>query len=821
MPNQPDLVQLYDEFIATWPISRIQHMTIEEYTNLDKTSFCYWIESKLDKIGSVWGGSAFKFGIYKRFNKDSVITRKGYLTDGNYSWMERFGKDANTAFESVRSRILAIAEYASKGLYENIDTIDLGDAYKWKIAFHYSKLQLIPIFKKTALENLADHMGMAEAFGNDYSALYRYLLSQKPPTAHMLDYANSLWEKHLELDDKADHYIIGSKYGGSKDIFPEMYERGVVSTGLAKEMDLTPYMAMDHKNFKAALKSMGYDDNAWNTLRYFKDLMPGDKIAVKADGSPKGSTPFLSIIALAEVIEMDEKTYHHEPEGLGHIVHVEFTQAPIYKEFSIGGYGRTLHKLTNKEHIDLIFHSAYEPPNDPEKKKGTIMQEPLNTILYGPPGTGKTYHTINKALQIIDPGFYEANKNDRNALTERFKDLLIKDWTNPTGQIAFITFHQSLSYEDFIEGIKPEVLESGNDEDQEAVIYEVKDGLFKLIAQKATWRKGNFEEILEVFKQNHNELEGKAPLTITSKYTTFDVAFRGTTVLYVRPHSSKKENAWYPVSIVNLRKVYETGDYEGVYNPTYVREILEYLKQHKGLVNPSDHKSETPLPHVLIIDEINRGNIAQVFGELITLLEPDKRAGAKEELEVFLPYSKKPFSVPQNLFIIGTMNTADRSVEALDTALRRRFFFEEKMPDPTLLSPSVDGIDLSRLLTAMNDRLELLLDRDHTIGHAWLLGCNNVNEVREAFENKIIPLLKEFFYNDYSKIGLVIGEAFFEKEVKKKTPSFAAFSKLDAETKKELSLKPIYRILLPDGDALIHAFQSIYQTELTTDAEAD
>jgi 5-methylcytosine-specific restriction protein B len=165
--------------------------------------------------------------------------------------------------------------------------------------------------------------------------------------------------------------------------------------------------------------------------------------------------------------------------------------------------------------------------------------------------------------------------------------------------------------------------------------------------------------------------------------------------------------------------------------------------------------------YVLIIDEINRGNISQIFGELITLIEDSKRQNELESLQVILPYSKKQFSVPSNIYIIGTMNTADRSVEALDTALRRRFSFIEMMPNEKLIEPNdVDGIDLQKLLLKINDRLEVMLSKEHTIGHTYLLGIENVAGLKHAFNNKIIPLLKEYFYGDFGKISMVIGTDF-------------------------------------------------------------
>lgn len=160
--------------------------------------------------------------------------------------------------------------------------------------------------------------------------------------------------------------------------------------------------------------------------------------------------------------------------------------------------------------------------------------------------------------------------------------------------------------------------------------------------------------------------------------------------------------------------------------------------------------------HVLIIDEINRGNIAKIFGELITLIEPSKRLGEDDEASATLPYSGDPFGVPNNLYILGTMNTADRSIALLDTALRRRFHFIEMMPNPELVEKDIEGVDGQKLLTQVNGRIKAKLDREHQIGHTYLIGVKNINALAGAFQRSILPLLQEYFYDDWDKIQQVL-----------------------------------------------------------------
>lgn len=373
------------------------------------------------------------------------------------------------------------------------------------------------------------------------------------------------------------------------------------------------------------------------------------------------------------------------------------------------------------------------------------FNEPLNQILYGPPGTGKTYQVIEKAVQIANPNFDILQPRD---LIKAEYERLQKN-----GQIVFTTFHQSMSYEDFIEGIKPETTDSDN------VIYEVINGIFKNIVEKAKSIKktDNFDNAyLNMVKD-----------ILNSDKEFIELRSQKGNPFWVYPNKNNNLNLYTSVNknhngVLTKERLREftmgSNTYEGWEG--YANGVINYLKSNYHLSIESKSIDEK---YIFIIDEINRGNVSQIFGELITLIEEDKRLGREEALEILLPYSKEKFGVPSNLYIIGTMNTADRSVEALDTALRRRFSFVEMMPEyDELFKIQFDDFNLGELLKTINVRIEALLDRDHTIGHSYFINIqsNDTEALKHAFQNKIIPLLQEYFYHDYEKLALILGEGF-------------------------------------------------------------
>ncbi|EAI1543889.1 AAA family ATPase [Campylobacter coli] len=463
----------------------------------------------------------------------------------------------------------------------------------------------------------------------------------------------------------------------------------------------------------------------------------------------------------------------------------------------------------------------------------------LNQILYGPPGTGKTYHTIDKALEILGE-----NLESRDEKKAKF-DEYVKN-----GQIVFTTFHQSYGYEEFVEGIKPSL----NSDENSQINYKVKDGIFKELCKKALENRDDIEsfnfyinDLKEKTKEDANNPEKYFQLPNTK----YSIQYRGGKTFRIKFDDMSKNHKDYPVSIDNIEKLYKTSNIDEIYNSAYVKAILNYLKS-QGLKDYKEKDEKINLPYIIIIDEINRGNVSKIFGELITLIEPSKRIGESEELKVTLPYSGKKFGVPKNVYIIGTMNTADRSITSLDTALRRRFEFVEMMPNSDLLNnvfickdvenPNEDedylGDDaktegyaeiLQNILISINKRIEFLLDREKTIGHAFFMSeavkfnKNNwikpdeyeedwyvlsISKLKSIFQNKIIPLLQEYFYNDYALISAVLNDNGMIEKCEKDDKYLQKIKNLDNVD----SEKIIYNIASFDNKIWndIKTYQAIY-----------
>ncbi len=425
----------------------------------------------------------------------------------------------------------------------------------------------------------------------------------------------------------------------------------------------------------------------------------------------------------------------------------------------------------------------------------------LNQILYGPPGTGKTWNTVACAVSMIEGR--EVAAEDRGEVKKRFEEY------RRVGQVEMVTFHQNYAYEDFVEGIRPTV----EDASAEGVGYVLRPGVFREMVERAaqnlrtsqTVEKDAWtsQEVVQGFLEwiRSETASGGAKrlakgaggrdILVSGVYESRDgdiagVQLGGTTNQKLfRRVLDRDYRAFHDGGITEYTEIGRTRPGSSTWHgqAVYFFELLKMVrKYHKDVWRRPERKAIERRNFVLILDEINRGNIARIFGELITLVEESRRIGRGDETKVTLPNSGDEFGVPENLYLIGTMNTADRSIALLDTALRRRFEFVEMMPDSSLLDREVAEVHLGSLLDAMNERIRFLRDREHQIGHTYFLEVCDLEGLRRVFQNRILPLLQEYFYDDWAKIEAVLGKNGFVESVEP-PPGLAGGDLVDAGAK--------------------------------------
>lgn len=454
----------------------------------------------------------------------------------------------------------------------------------------------------------------------------------------------------------------------------------------------------------------------------------------------------------------------------------------------ISGYSKYNKKELERMAFDIDFRneilSQLEYQTTTEKPMENINSDkkiPLNLILFGAPGTGKTYTLRNEYFpkytisekSISPESYFEEIVSGLTwwqaialALlemgTSKVNDILENRWVSKKAVLSEsknvrATIWGNLQFHTVIESKTVNYTQR-----QTPYIFDkTKDKKWELLENELKEQAPEIYDILDSvnnFKPNPNK-EIKHYV-----FTTFHQSFS------------------YEDFIEGIKPVMEEG-----------KETISYQIENgifKDLCLKAQNDTENR--YAIFIDEINRGNVSAIFGELITLIEPDKRIGAINELKVKLPYSKREFGVPKNVDIIGTMNTADRSVEALDTALRRRFSFIEMQPNPSvLLNSEYQDVNLKQLLETINQRIEVLVDKDHQIGHSYFIGIQNLDDLKQTFKDKIIPLLEEYFYGDFGKIGLVLGGSFiYQEENKAKFPKNFNYENDFLEDKKVYRFTP-------------------------------
>jgi len=763
---------LWTSFLERWPLEKLRDMTLEQYTCAGaQDSFTYWLESKTEALGSVLGGSSFKFGIFHRKGRGEGSNEDGRMYTEDYAWYSKYGSTPESAFRSVHQIVLNVANAARRGDLNAIDTADLGHVYKWKIAFLYQDrpaITIVPIFKKEYLNAFLQCSPRIDSM----PTLQQEIVARRGREG-LFEFATSAWNTANERLNEGALSV--------DDAFEFLNER------------FTPVG-------EPSTRMAGFETDDRRQLALVRDLQ---KVLL-----------FLAPGSWGRTGVKQKQTYAPEDDR-----HAELSErAPQLAP----GHGVCSVEVSTMQALESLCDDYEDNPSFERSNGATHMNQPqpsLNQILYGPPGTGKTFHCVTEALRIIDPEYLKQNARDRSKLKTRF-DELVRD-----KRVRLVTFHQSFSYEDFVEGIRAK----SDPENPGIVTYSTERGVFTEICddarlssavrtdtgvrqsgrvwklsigrrQDTTIREACFERgearigwgyVGDLSDPNRPKkqieaFEREGDKSKHSLMSFYEGMSKGDIVLCLKSQSSIEA-----VGVVQSDYEFDDSDADIWSDYFHRRKVnwlatgldLDILPLNGGVgltqktiyelprIAPADAlalvsrpatSSAGALPYVLIIDEINRGNISKIFGELITLLEPSKRAGAPEALEVVLPYSKRSFSVPSNVHVIGTMNTADRSLATLDIALRRRFTFVEMPPRPEELSGvTTAGIDIAQMVQVMNQRIEVLLDRDHALGHAYFLRLKEdprLEHLAEIFRNQIFPLLQEYFFEDWERIRWVLND---------------------------------------------------------------
>ncbi len=775
---------LWDEFLSVWPASRLATMTLDEYSQAgSKDSFTYWIESGLDKLGSIWGGSSFKFGVFSRKDTEDKKSDAKLSYSDTHGWYSSLGASAQDAFEKVRGHVVQVATLAAQSDLDGIEAFEhLGEAFKWKIAFHYQNQQapvIVDIFKRAPL---AAFVGGTTS--QSMAALQKAALAKRPTTMGILEFGRQVWEAWSQKN-----LAIWKLSHGNPPVFTDAERLQFRNESLAV-MDRNTnapgpgaqQKGKQGKDFAEAPVGTLFFLCHGNSPQLIGQLTSEATPCAKGDGWLQRSYRVLKPAQRNDRYTSNSKMW--SPQGNSTFWQVGANDLPEFESTLLKPYfGTDLAELAALagEPIEVTGPGGgISPVPAPVAAKASKpVGAPLNRIYYGPPGTGKTFTLTRLLKKDYEQAMHSVSPEEWRNQVIAEKIAVLKWWEGAAAalydlggkaKVAEIAEHRFILAITAANGSNRNVRQTlwrtlQNHTVDESTTVKMKKRLSPAVFDKTSdsvWQfAGDWQDACADLIALVDQLKAGQQDAVTVQRYSF-VTFH--------------QSYGYEEFVEGLRPVLngdaDAGEVEYEIRPGVFKELCRKARQ------APDQR------FAMVIDEINRGNISKIFGELITLIEADKRDpldGTPPPAEVTLAYSGEKFSVPANVDVIGTMNTADRSLALLDTALRRRFDFVALMPDTRPEPDSTDPdsaplaglvvtlesgiIDIRRMLERMNERIEALYDRDHCIGHAYFTHLRNKADGQERFEalsdtfrNRIVPLLEEYFFEDWQKIRLVLAD---------------------------------------------------------------
>lgn len=768
-----DKRKLLSDFLVAFPLETLQEMPLDKYTNLNKSdSFCYWLESRTQELGSIWGGSSYKFGIYK-YNEKPKGKSVGVMLDDTYAWYAKNGNTAEEAYTLVRRVIVKIANSAKNGEFEAIDNITtFGDVFKWKIAFLYSNEQLVPIYNRTMLEKVSAKLGLDNPKDKGIAEMQRYLMEKKGSEDlfvfydRLLQMLDNSEQNNVMQPSEKKYWLYAPGEGASK--WNLCLQDNIICIGWDDMEDLGQYDSLDsvrdHLRDVYEKPDASFMNDGLAIWEFVHAVQPGDVIFVKSGISK----------IIGRGIVKSEYIYDESYEDFRNIHKVEWTNIGMWE---------APHNSVLKTLTDITKYSDYV------KALEALFKTSTRKRYWWLVANPKIWSMNDLAIDsTVEYNLCNDNGKQRrifqNFLDAKVGDAVIGYESTPVKQIVALAEVSKEQNGETIEFVKKEALKNPIDFSTIKAVDGLKEMQFLSNPQGSFFclSEVEYELILDIIRESN-----AVPVVKQKEFYTKDdflsevymnseaydslvglLMQKKNIILQGAPGVGKtftaKRLAYSMLGLkdddqIELVQFHQNFSYEDFimgYKPTedggfVLKSGIFYNFCKKARSNPDKQ-------YFYIIDEINRGNVSKIFGELLMLIENGYRGK-----NIRLAYTGEDFTVPENIYIIGMMNTADRSLAMIDYALRRRFSFFEMEPGFSTdgfkqYQKSLHDETFDKVIEAIAD-LNTVIANDDSLGTGFCIGhsyfCDQEEVSKEWLRNvvnyDIAPMLKEYWFDDPQK----------------------------------------------------------------------